>query len=131
MKTILFCQISKVGPGSTTSSSTSLFYLTYRISTSSTSDYIMFTVPGLSNISILRSLTTTGWQRFKVEHRLSGNSCLTILHIGGTDSVTTEIYNNIHDCGSYTVDDTHVYAPPSSGGYQAIGWVDEFHFVWL
>ena len=126
MKTILFSQISEVGPGSTTSSSTSLFYLTYKISTSSTSDYIMFSVPGLSHISILRSLTTTSYQRFKVEHRLSGNSCLTILHIGGT-----EIYNNIHDCGSYTVGDTHVYAPPSSGGYQAIGWVDEFYFVWL
>ena len=125
----MISQTIEVGPDSTPSSSSSLFYLSYKISTSSSSDYIRFSVPGLSEKSILRSLTTTSYQRFKVEHRLSGNSCLTIIHIKGT-----EIYNKIHDCASYTTGGTgtYVYAGGySSSGYQAIGWVDTFNFVWL
>ena len=53
------------------------------------------------------------------------------LHIGGT-----EIYNNIHDWGSYTVGDTHVYAPPSSGATKlSAGWTNfilsgyNFYFI--
>ena len=127
LKWRIISETVKVGPSSTPSSTSSLFYFSYYINTSSSSDYIHFSVPGLPENKILRSLSTTSYRRFKVEHRLSGNSCLTIIHEGGT-----EIYNKIHDCGAYTTGDTHIHA----GGYhssnnQAIGWVDTFNFVWL
>ena len=127
----MISQTIEVGPSSTPFSSSSLFYLFYKISTSSSSDYILFSVPGLSEKSILRSLTTTSYQRFKVEHRLSGNSCLTIIHVSGT-----ELYNEIHDCGSYTTGDTFVHAPGTHASHhaspiQAIGWIDTMNFVWL
>ena len=119
-------QTFKVGPSSTPSSSSSLFYMNYKISTSSSSDYIYFAVPGLST-SVLRSLTTTSYQRLKIEYRLSGASCLTIMHFQGT-----EILNKLHNCGSYTTGDTKVWAAGyHSSGHQAIGWVDTFNFVWL
>ena len=53
---------------------------------------------------------------------------MTTLHIGGD-----EIYNQIHDCKSYTTGDTYVWATGIPGGSDkpAIGWVDTFNFVWL
>ena len=127
IKWLIFSQTLKVGPSSTPSSASSLFYLSYKISTSSSSDYIHFSVPGLAEINILRSLTTTSYQRLKIEQRLSGNSCLTIMHIQGT-----EIYNKIHDCASYTTGDTYVHSGGThANGYQAIGRIDTFNFVWL
>ena len=119
----------KVGSSahSSPASSYSLFYLIYEISTSSSSDDIWFSVPGLPNIQIRRSLTTTSYQRIKVDHRPSGASCITTLHLGGT-----EIYNEIHDCGSYTTGNTYVWAAGDDvHSNQAIGYVDTFNFVWL
>ena len=72
-------------------------------------------------------MTNGKWYAIAVEQRLSGSSCVTTLHL-----THTEIFNEVHTCGSYTSATTKIWAAGyrSSGDY-ASGQISHFRFVWL
>ena len=119
----------KVGSTSTSYHSgygDSLFFLFYKIDTSSTSDYIYFSTTGINeDISVRYSMSTFNPVSFKVDQRVWGTSCKTTLAISGT-----EIFSKVHPCTSYTYETIQAWY---GGSYSTVadGYVDNFCFVWL
>ena len=72
-------------------------------------------------------MTNGKWYAIKVEQRLSGSSCVTTFHLSGT-----EIFNEVHTCGSYTTETTKLWAAGyRSAGDYASGSISHFRFIWL
>ena len=122
-------QTSKVGPDNIPSSSSSLFYLFYYRSSNGSYWNIIFSVPGLSERTVKQEGMTNGkWYAIKVEQRLSGSLCVTTIHL-----THTEIFNEVHTCGSYSTATTRIWASGNndSGHISASGPISHFRFVWL